>query len=153
MKNSFRIRDARPDDLDVIVQLCELHAKYEKAAYDSTGKKEALNQALFEEGAKLYCWVLESERSEEVIGYVSLIPQYSTWDADWYLYMDCLYLKEGYRGNGIGKVLMEKIKEFASAKDYFCLQWQTPEFNERAISFYKREGATQKKKARFFLAI
>ncbi|MDX1585204.1 MAG: hypothetical protein R3222_00610 [Balneolaceae bacterium] len=85
MKNSFSIRSARPEDLDAIIQLCELHAKYEKADYDATGKKPALNEALFEGESKLYCWVIESERSEEIIGYVSLIPQYSTWDADWYL--------------------------------------------------------------------
>ena len=63
--------------------------------------------------------------------------------------MDCLFIKEGLRGRGIGKTVMDKIKELASAENYFCVQWQTPEFNERAISFYKREGATQKKSTFF----
>jgi hypothetical protein len=33
------------------------------------------------------------------------------------------------------------------------LQWQTPVFNEKAIRFYHRMGATSKDKVRFFLEV
>ena len=33
------------------------------------------------------------------------------------------------------------------------IQWQTPEFNKRAIKFYDRIGAQSKSKMRYFLDV
>ena len=67
------------------------------------------------------------------------------------MYMDCLYLEEEIRGFGIGEALIEKLKQIGTAKNCINIQWQTPEFNSRAIKFYHRIGATGKDKVRFFL--
>ncbi len=65
--------------------------------------------------------------------------------------MDCLFVVEEYRGNGVGAALLATIVQFAREQGYDQVQWQTPEWNERARKFYRREGAAEKHKVRFTL--
>ena len=69
------------------------------------------------------------------------------------MYMDCLFLEEEARSFGIGEVLIEKLKEIAAENNCVNIQWQTPEFNTRAIKFYNRIGAKGKDKVRFTLSL
>ena len=143
------IRFATPPDITVIVPLCAAHAQYEKADYHPSGKIAQLTADLFSDLPKLYMLVVEM--NQQLVGYASYMKQYATWDAAEYLYMDCLYLTEETRGQGIGEQLIRRIQEEAQALNCTHVQWQTPDFNDRAIKFYKRIGATEKVKIRFFL--
>ncbi len=145
------IRFAKAEDLPAIVNLCSLHAAYEKASYNASGKQEQLNEAIFCEAPDVYCLIAEVNGSIE--GYAVYMRQYSTWDAAFYIYMDCLFLKEANRGYGIGEMLTDRIKREGAKLGCKLIQWQTPDFNVRAIKFYKRIGATSKTKERFFLEI
>jgi L-amino acid N-acyltransferase YncA len=147
MKQPFTIRNATPQDMPEIIELCAAHAEYEKAEYNREGKQDELYKHLFQSGNELNCLVVEQET--ELIGYATFIKQFSTWDAAFYVYLDCLYLKEKVRGQGIGVQLMAKIKEFSTDQNCIAVQWQTPTFNEPAIRFYNRLGATAKSKQRF----
>lgn len=147
----YNVRDCKEDDLDKLVVLCEKHAAYEKAAYAPEGKKERLQQALFSGQRQLNCLVVEV--SGHIVGYASYTFDYSTWDAQSFIYLDCLYLEDGYRNYGIGAVLMDKVRAAGEAKGCVNMQWQTPDFNEKAIRFYKRIGGIGKEKMRFTLAL
>jgi len=65
--------------------------------------------------------------------------------------MDCLYMREEARSQGIGAVFMDRIKELSRDLGCHLIQWQTPDFNVRAIQFYKRIGGRALQKERFFL--
>ena len=145
------IRFARKEDLNELVNLCEEHAQYEEAEYSSLNNEQLLKDSIFSEMPSLFCLVLEVDK--KLIGYATYMKQFSTWDAAYYIYMDCLFLKKGWRGLGLGEKLIDQIK--IEAKDLGCslIQWQTPNFNTRAIKFYNRIGATSKTKERFFLTI
>ncbi|PHI18795.1 GNAT family N-acetyltransferase [Lewinellaceae bacterium SD302] len=145
------IRFARPDDLPAVVELCQMHAEYERAEYDPTGKVEALQQQFFSARPSAYCLLVEQD--DQILGYATYALQFSTWDADHYVYMDCLFVREGARSNGIGEQLMNRIKMEARAMGCNLIQWQTPDFNVRAIKFYERIGAMGKSKERFFLDV
>jgi len=150
---NYRIRYALLSDLEELIELCQLHAEFEKSEYSEKGKLENLRKHLFLESPSLFCLVVEDLVSGRLMGYASFMKQFSTWDAEFYIYMDCLYLKEGYRGFGIGEEVIDKIK--SEGKNLGCnlIQWQTPKFNTRAIKFYNRIGAVSKEKERFFLSI
>lgn len=107
-KNPYKIRPAEPSDLNNIVELCTLHSIHEIAEYHSTGKAKKLGQYLFSKSPKIYCLVVEHDAN--LIGYATYMLQFSTWDARFYIYMDCLFLTEESRGLGIGEMLMDKIK-------------------------------------------
>ncbi len=145
---AYLIRFVKKEDIPGLVRLCSAHAEYEREPYDPDGKKELLEKALFSESPKLYCKVVVY--GQELKGFISYMEQYSTWDAVSYMYMDCLFLNSGIRGKGIGKQLMNGMKQHTKELGIDLIQWQTPPFNEKAIRFYKRMGADLKSKERFF---
>jgi L-amino acid N-acyltransferase YncA len=145
------IRFAKPEDINQIIELCQAHAIYEKCDYSKENKVEQLTKDLFSEKPKLYCLVVES--NNELIAYATYMIQYATWDAYEYIYMDCLFIKELARGLRIGERLVKRIQLEGKLLRCNLVQWQTPDFNKRAITFYKRIGATSKPKERFFLEI
>jgi ribosomal protein S18 acetylase RimI-like enzyme len=93
------------------------------------------------------------ESNNKLYGYMSVIKQFSTWDMDWYLYLDCLYLNEKTRGLGIGLQLMKRLKFFAQENNISMIQWQTPNDNFPAIAFYQKLKAINKEKQRFFWSV
>lgn len=147
----YSIRNCEIADLPKLVILCKKHAEFEKADYAPEGKEENLKKALFGENPQLYCLVVAVK--ETIVGYASYTFDFSTWDASTFLYMDCLFLEEETRGFGIGELLIEKLKEIGTQKNCVNIQWQTPQFNERAIKFYNRMGAKGKDKVRFTLTL
>ena len=49
--------------------------------------------------------------------------------------------------------LMATVMDYAAHAQCSEIQWQTPDWNQRAIAFYKRAGASAKSKIRFALPI
>jgi ribosomal protein S18 acetylase RimI-like enzyme len=147
----YSIRNCEIADLPKLVILCQKHAEFEKAEFYPKGKEQSLKNALFNENPKLFCLVVATK--ETIVGYASFTFDFSTWDASAFLYMDCLFLEEEARSFGIGEVLIEKLKEIGIKNNCINMQWQTPEFNIRAIKFYNRIGAKRKEKVRFTLTL
>ncbi len=145
----YTIRPCEEKDLPALVELCAAHAKHEKASYNPSGKQEGLKAAIFGQSKKLNCWVVEINGKPE--GFTTYTIDFSTWDAAPFLYMDCLFLNETCRGKGIGQEIMKRIQNVAKENKCVNIQWQTPEFNVRAIKFYVGLGSTGKQKMRFFL--
>ncbi|WP_435138515.1 GNAT family N-acetyltransferase [Formosa sp. A9] len=148
---NYSIRICEEKDIDKLLDLCRQHAEFEKSAYLPDNKKEKLLEAIFSEEKLLNCLVVKVQG--EVIGYTTYTFDFSTWDAQRFIYLDCLYIEENYRSFGIGNVLMDKIQEIGKEHNCINMQWQTPEFNERAIKFYKRIGGIGKEKVRFTLPL
>lgn len=138
-----------PEDMDELVRLCTEHAAYERSSFDPAGKEEALAQMLFAPDARLKCLVAEEDA--RLIGYATFSVEVSTWDADRYMHMDCLFLRPEARNKGIGRALMRRIAQEARDQGVIRMQWQTPSFNVDAIRFYDRLGPEKKEKYRMFL--
>jgi len=147
----MEIRFAKERDLPRIIDLCHQHAEYEQAQFNKRDKENLLYKAIFGEFPVLKCLVVAKENS--IVGYATYMRQFSTWDADFYIYLDCLFLTEETRGKGLGTALMDKIKEYAKSENCTFIQWQTPEFNKKAIRFYQKNGGTSLKKERFSMKI
>ena len=146
---SAGIRWARPEDMDELVRLCAEHATYERSSFHPAGKEEALARMLFAPEARLRC--LFAEMDNRIIGYATFSVEVSTWDADRYMHMDCLFLRPEARSKGIGRALMRRIAQEALAQGVKRMQWQTSSFNVDAIRFYDRLGPEKKEKFRMFL--
>ncbi|MBC8753861.1 GNAT family N-acetyltransferase [Kordia sp. YSTF-M3] len=148
---TYNIRFAKKEDIPQIIELCAAHAEFEQASYDADGKAELLKKHLFISENSVKCLVVEA--NQELVGYATFIKQFSTWDANHYVYLDCLFMKDKTRNQGLGLQLMEEIKAYAKNEECTIIQWQTPNFNTNAIRFYKRLGATSKNKERFSWSI
>jgi GNAT superfamily N-acetyltransferase len=144
------IRKLTLADLPRLVEMCGSHAEYEKATYDGTGKQEALQALIFADTPMLFCQVVESDHC--LVGYFSYTFDVSTWNAGKFLYLDCLYLEPSHRGLKIGDRIFDLLRDIARQNSCVNIQWQTPAFNEKAIRFYNRIGATGKDKVRFYMS-
>ena len=148
MKEILTIRSAVPEDLDELIRLCAEHAQFEHAEYDPSNKKALLSRSLFQDEDIVQCLI--AEQGNRIIGYATFMKQFSTWDAGYYIYLDCLYFKEDARGHGAGREMMKRVKDYAVSQRCTLIQWQTPSSNAGAIAFYNKIGATSKGKKRFF---
>ncbi|MGP9017881.1 GNAT family N-acetyltransferase [Streptomyces sp. BR1] len=148
-----RVRHARPADLPRLAELAAEHAVYEKAAPPAPDLAERLGALLFGTGTpRVRCLVAETPDGE-VVGYASCAPEFSTWQAREYLHMDCLFLRDGQRGLGLGALLIDAVKAEARALGITEVQWQTPVWNEGARRFYDRIGATGREKIRYAMPV
>ena len=143
----YLIREFRDEDLDKLVRLCAEHAAYEGHDYNPAGKDRLLKEALLRDKPWLHCWVVTV--NEEVVGYTTFTFDFSTWDCNFFLHMDCLYLEEPFRGFGIGREIVRRLLNVAREQNCINIQWQTPSTNKSAIEFYSRLGAQMKTKQRF----
>lgn len=145
------VRPVSRRDLAALVILCGEHAHHERAAHAPAGMAEGLARALFATPPRLHAWVAEA--GGELLGYATATTEFSTWQAREFLHMDCLFVREGRRGDGIGVSLMAAV--IAAARRTGCaeIQWQTPDWNIDAARFYRRAGAIEKAKRRFFLVL
>jgi ribosomal protein S18 acetylase RimI-like enzyme len=142
------IRDAEAKDRKALLFLIKEHALFEGHEQEVFIRHQQLcNFELF----PLTIFVVES--NNKLVGYMSVIKQFSTWEMDWYLYLDCLYLSREARGQGIGLKLMQKLRLFSQENNLSTIQWQTPKDNFVAIKFYQKLGAINKEKQRFFWPI
>lgn len=143
------VRVATPQDAAVLSVLCAEHAAYEGIAFAPQDHALHLGRALA--NMQLHAWL--AIRGDEVLGYASVNLDFSTLAASPFVHLDCLYLCEAARGQGLGRALMAEVKAFAAAHHCRHLQWQTPPWNAHAIGFYENLGATALAKQRFSLAV
>ena len=77
------------------------------------------------------------EDSGETIGYAMLAKSYSTEYGKRCIWIEDIYIKEGYRGKGIGSEFFRFLEE--SYPDVL-FRLEAEEENERAIHVYKKSG-------------
>lgn len=145
------LRAVTLDDVEDLVRLCKEHAQYERASYSSLDKVSRLREALSSSPPQLAAWIARAEGAP--VGYATATMEYSTWAAQYFLHMDCLFVREGYRSRGIGQILFEQVRRYARHRGISEIQWQTPAWNLNARRFYERQGASALEKLRFTLAV
>ena len=87
-------------------------------------------------------WAFVAEVDEKVEGFALFYIRYSTWKGQ-RMYLEDILVSEELRGNGIGKLLFDKIIEEAKERKFKGMVWQVFDWNEPAIRFYKKyDGVT-----------
>ncbi|MEU5218948.1 GNAT family N-acetyltransferase [Streptomyces sp. NPDC020807] len=147
------VRPARREDLPRIVELIAEHAEYEKSAPPPPDLATRLAALLFTPTHPRLRCLVATLPDGTIAGYATCAPEVSTWDGAEYLHMDCLYLTATSRGHGLGPLLITALKAEARTLGLTEIQWQTPTWNEGAIRFYDRLGATSKEKRRYTLRV
>jgi GNAT superfamily N-acetyltransferase len=73
-------------------------------------------------------------------GYALFFGYYSTW-AGRGLFLEDLFVREQFRGRGIGKALLASVARIAVQENCYGVQWEVLDWNEKAIDLYKSLGA------------
>ena len=145
----MRVRRVERADLEELTALFEDHAAYENLSFEGHGRRRELERLIFGKPPRIFGWI--AEYGGEVAGYMTATIDHSTWNAAPFVYMDCLYLRGEFRGRGLGWGLMRELAAFARQRGCREMQWHTPPDNALGIGFYRRIGARELPKTRFFL--
>jgi GNAT superfamily N-acetyltransferase len=141
------IRSITEHDVAELVDLCAEHAGFERAAYEREGKLERLNALLFRREPSLRIWVAESEGT--LVAYASATIDVSTWAAERFIHMDCLFVRASHRNQNIGARLLRRVALEGKRLGIGQMQWQTPTWNVNADRFYRRLPLSVTEKFRY----
>ncbi len=134
------IREAQFSDLKEIRELvCEL-AVFERAP-DAVTASLADYQRLFKEHL-FECLVAETDG--KIIGICLYYAAFSTWKGKM-MYLEDLIVTKAYRGQGVGKLLLEAFLQKSEQKQAVLAKWQVLDWNTDAIDFYEKMGALVEK--------
>ena len=134
------VKKAEKIDIDTIFELINGLAKYEKRPWDMTGTKEELSFWLFE---RKIATTLLLELDGKVIGYAIYYPIFGSFSAKGKVHLEDMFICEEYRGKGIGKQFLKQIVNHVFAEGYLGMEWSALDWNEPAIKFYEKVGASQ----------
>lgn len=84
---------------------------------------------------------LIAEWDGQAAGYALFFGFYSTWEGRPGLFLEDLFVREPFRGKGIGKALLAKVAGIAQRENCYGVRWEVLDWNQPAIEFYKRLGA------------
>lgn len=129
------IRKAVQEDCGPMLELIKELADYEKALHEVT---LTLDQFIEDGFGKSPVWgAFVAEYKAEIIGISLFYDRYSTWKGR-RLYLEDLVVTEKYRGKQVGKKLFEATMEYGKSEQYSGMVFQVLNWNEPAISFYKK---------------
>ena len=128
------------DDLPQVHALIVELAEYEKAPQEVTNTVEDMHWDGFGENPIFKFFVAESEE-DGIVGIALYYMAYSTWKGKM-LFLEDLIVTERYRRGGIGKMLFDAVAREAKEVGAKRFRWQVLEWNEPAIAFYKKIGAS-----------
>ena len=137
--SNITIRSALPSDTSTIFALIQELAKYENLENMVTGSEQKLRNDLF--GEQIYAEAIIAEWNGKAVGFALFFPNYSTFLTKAGIYLEDLFVLPEYRRRGIGKALLQHLKELATKRDAGRLEWSVLDWNEPAIKFYQSIGA------------
>ncbi|RYJ41344.1 GNAT family N-acetyltransferase [Flavobacterium beibuense] len=82
-----------------------------------------------------------AEKDNEIIGMALFYYRYSTWKGKT-IHLEDLIVKENHRGTGAGSALYKEVIKFAKHEGVRRVEWAVLNWNQHAIDFYERSGAT-----------
>jgi GNAT superfamily N-acetyltransferase len=136
----FHLRAAAAADLSAIVGLISELAEFEKLSHLVVITPETLAPHLF--GDKPVAEAVVAEVEGDVVAFALFFTNFSTFLGKPGLYLEDLYVQPAHRGSGLGKALLQHLGALAVARDYGRFEWCVLDWNENAIAFYEKMGAT-----------
>jgi len=136
----MRIRAAVRSDTSLILAFVRELAAYERLAAEVVATEDTLAASLF--GAHPAAEVLIAELDGEAFGFALFFPNYSTFLGKAGIYLEDLFVRPGARGRGVGRALLSRLAAIALERGCGRLEWAVLDWNESAIRFYEKLGAT-----------
>ena len=136
----LEIRGANEDDVPLILTLMKELAEYERLSHEVVATEESLRRWLF--GEQRVAEVLIGNHEGEPAGFALFFHSFSTFLGRPGIYLEDLYVRPQFRGAGIGRALLVYLAKLARERGCGRLEWSVLDWNEPAIGFYKRLGAS-----------
>lgn len=134
------LRPATEADLDTIIELIHALAEYEREPEAVRLVPGELRRHLF--GPRPYAEVILAETGEGAsAGFALFFHNFSTWEGKPGIYLEDLFVRPEFRGQGYGKALLAELARLAVERGCARLEWAVLDWNEPSIQFYRAIGA------------
>jgi len=131
-------RQAVREDTGLILQFIRELAAYEKLLDQVETTKAVLEEWLFDkEKAEVLFITVDGKEA----GYALYFDNFSTFLGRAGLYLEDLFVKPEFRGQGLGKALLARVAQTAIARGCGRVEWTCLNWNRPSINFYRSLGA------------
>ena len=134
------IRNAQAADAPTLVALIQELAAFEQLSHLVSVTPQSLAQHLFGPQPAAQCVVFE--QGTEIVAFALFFHNFSTFLGKPGLYLEDLYVRPAYRGQGIGRSLLVHLAGLARDRGCGRFEWSVLDWNANAIAFYEKLGAT-----------
>lgn len=139
MQNQFKIEQATIKDTVLILSFIKELAEYEKLLHAVVATEAILKENLF--GPHAHAEVIIGYLNHQPVSFAIYFHNFSSFLGQSGIYIEDLYVKPEFRGNGIGQKMLAYLAQLAKNRKCGRLEWSVLNWNETAIGFYKRLGA------------
>lgn len=136
--DKLQFRFAEEKDVALILHFIKDLAEYEKMLHEVVATEELLKEWIFE---KHRAEVIFALKDDTEVGFALFFHNFSTFLGRSGIYLEDLYVKPEYRGNGYGKSLLKKLAQIAVERGCGRLEWWCLDWNKPSIDFYLSLGA------------
>ncbi len=130
---------ATPADIPTLLTLIGELAEFERLAHEVVVTEASLAESLF--CATPIVQTVMARVDGEVAGFALYFHNFSTFLGRPGLYLEDLYVRPAFRGQGVGRGLLVHIAGVAAARGCGRMEWSVLNWNRRAIGFYESLGA------------
>jgi GNAT superfamily N-acetyltransferase len=135
--DKINIRRATKEDIGLVRDLVMELAIFEKAPEEVTSSLADYVQEGFSDNPLFTANLIYL--NDELAGFSLWYYRFSTWKGRRF-YLEDLYIKEAYRGKGLGRKLINEAIEEAKRMKCTGMMWQVLDWNQPAIDFYNTLG-------------
>jgi GNAT superfamily N-acetyltransferase len=140
LQSQLQIQPATAADVPLILDLIRELAVYERAPDDAVATEPQLQEVLF--GEMPAAKVLIAREGAEPVGFAVYFFNFSTWLGKPGLYLEDLFVRPKHRAKGYGRALLVRLAQIADEKGCGRMEWAVLDWNDSAIQFYRKLGAT-----------
>jgi GNAT superfamily N-acetyltransferase len=134
------VRAAKPQDVPTLLDLFRELAEYEHLTHELRATESGLTAALF--GGHPAAEALIAERDGAALGYALFFPTFSSFLTSSGAWLEDLFVRSSCRGEGVGGALLSAVAAIVRERGGERLEWAALDWNELALGFYRRMGAT-----------
>jgi GNAT superfamily N-acetyltransferase len=134
------IRPATLEDVPLLRTLVQELAAFERLSEYAVITENDLRRDGFGPQPKFRSLIAEWDGKPA--GYACFFGFYSTFAGKPGLFLEDLFVRDAFRGKGIGKALLAHIAKIARQENCVGLRWEVLDWNSAAIDFYRKVGGT-----------
>ena len=136
--NNVHLTVADTTHAELLLPLVREYHEFEHISVSDAYRKKALLPLLAEESTYGRVWIIEV--NSVVVGYIALCFGYSIELCGRDAFIDEFFLKEEFRGQGIGGRVLELVKRHARSSNVAALHLEVAKTNEKAKKLYAKSG-------------
>jgi diamine N-acetyltransferase len=133
------LRPATSDDAGLVFAFVSELAAFEHLSHELKADEAGLKAALFGASPRVFAEIAEYEGA--AAGFILWFYTFSTFAGRHGIWVEDLYVRESFRGKGLGAAMLHAIARRCVDEKLGRLEWSVLNWNENAVRFYRAAGA------------